>query len=210
MNTVLNLIDQHTEEEIKDILDQSFYAFLKGTTTGTFSRLKKKLEKLEYISEGKLTAKGQFASKIYADEILLSEIFATEFYEGLNEYKILMTLACISYEPREMTRFFKRFPSEFSKELNQQIYADSYIGRDKRFENIDKLTALIHPCYYGKSIFDVIENTNLLEGDVIRLFRQILDRLGQLKKATEDKNLRNMLNGCQDIISTCMKDIDVV
>ncbi|MCH8329023.1 MAG: hypothetical protein IIB81_01375 [Nanoarchaeota archaeon] len=55
-----------------------------------------------------------------------------------------------------------------------------------------------------------MENTNLLEGDLIRFFRQILDRINQIRKATKDERLKQMLRSCQDLILNCLRDIDTV
>src|SRR3989338_1122826 len=117
VNTVLNLIDQHTPREIDDILCKSFHSFQKYGKDfmrrenfvghNAFDNYKKKLEKMGYISNSRLTEKGKFASKIYSDEITLGEIFATDFYKKLNEYQMLIIVACICYEARERTEHTK-------------------------------------------------------------------------------------------------------
>ena len=158
----------------------------------------------------KLTAKGEFSSKIYADEILIGEIFATDFYLNLNEYQILMILACICYESREKTEFYKEYSSDHLNQLEKALMKDNYTNKEDRFNDLHLLTSLIHPCYNNKSIFDIMENTNLLEGDLIRFFRQILDRINQIRKATLDERLKQMLRSCQDLILNCLRDIDAV
>ena len=187
------------------------YSKIKGNMFAyRFEKTKRRLTKLNYIKNNRLTAKGKFSSQIYADEILIGEIFATDFYLNLNEYQILMILACICYESSEKTEFYEEYPSDFLNQLKNALRSDSYTNKEPRFNNLDALTSLIHPCYYNKSIFDILENTNLLEGDLIRFFRQILDRINQIKKATEDERLRQMLRSCQDLIMNCLRDIDSV
>lgn len=220
VNTVLNLIKNHEAGEIDSILKNNFFTFQKygrgfskiksNMFAYRFEKIKNKLEKLDYVKENKLTAKGEFSSRIYADEILIGEIFATDFYLNLNEYQLLMILACICYESREKTEFYKEYPSDFLKQLKHALRSNSYTSKERRFNDLDAMTSLIHPCYYNKSIFDIIENTNLLEGDLIRFFRQILDRLNQIKKATEDERLRQMLRSIQELILNCLRDIDSV
>jgi len=64
--------------------------------------------------------------------------------------------------------------------------------------------------YNGKTFFDLLGMTNLLEGDLIRIFAQILDRVGQIKKATTDQGLiRKMLN-CKGIVERMLEGIYVV
>ena len=220
VNTVLNLINNHEEKEINRILKNNFFTFQKygkgyakikrNVFAYRFEKTKKKLTKLNYIKNNRLTAKGQFSSKIYADEILIGEIFATDFYINLNEYQILMILACICYESKEKTEFYEEFPSDFLNQLKNTLRNNNYTNKEHRFNYLEALTSLIHPCYHNKSIFDIMENTNLLEGDLIRFFRQVLDRINQIKKATEDERLRQMLISCRDLILNCLKDIDSV
>ena len=218
VNTVLNLVDQHDQKKIDEILNNSFYVFQKygkkrqkkSRSHHEFDKLKKKLQHLQYIQNDTLTPKGLFASKIYVDEIMMTEIYATGFYKKLNEYQILLILASLCYEPRERTEFFKRFPSKEMNELQRLIAHDPLLNKEKLFQFMAQLTALIYPCYHGKSIFEIIPNINLLEGDLIRFFRQIMDRIGQLKKASDDRELVATLENCQLLVTTCLKDIDVV
>ncbi len=121
-----------------------------------------------------------------------------------------MIIACLSYEPREKTELYKKYPSNFINELKRRLKTNEYILKEKKFHYIDDITALIDPCYHGKNIFDIMKNTNLLEGDLIRFFRQMLDRMGQITEATDDHILRNMLIGCKHLIKDCLKEIDDV
>ncbi len=221
INTVLNLIKMHDQDEINKILCKNFWAYQKyGKNFSNmkkliiyrnFNNIKKKLLKLNYVdTKNILTEKGNFSAKIYADEIDYGELFSTDFYKDLNEYQVLMIIAALCYEARERTKFFEKYPAEDLNKLKKLLKNNEYLHREKRFNSLNKLTALIGPIYNGKTIFDVLDNTNLLEGDVIRFFRQIMDRLGQVKKATKDDALTKMLNTCQEIVSVAMKDIDVV
>ncbi|MBI2130709.1 DEAD/DEAH box helicase [Candidatus Woesearchaeota archaeon] len=220
VNTVLNLISQHDEKEIDDILCRSFHSFQKYGTKfmdrenaishNAFSNWKKKLQKMGYLQGSTLTDKGTFASRIYSDEILIGEIFATRLYRGLDEYKMLLVLACLCYEGSDRTEFYRIHASRFSEELKKILWNDSFLKHEKRFREIDNLTALIHPLYHKRGIFSVIENTNLLEGDVLRLFRQMTDRFGQIKSATMDDKLRDRISACQKLIDDCLGEVDTV
>ena len=219
VNTVLNMINSHNAVEIDEILSKNFFVFQKygkvdsskkNIFSHKFAALSTKLEKLGYISKGKLTEKGLFSSKIYSEEILTGEIFSTSFYLDLNEYQIMLLIACICYESREKTEFYKTYHSEFLNSLRKKIRDDHFISKDKKFNDIEQLTALVHPCYHNKTIFDIVKNTNLLEGDLIRFFRQMLDRISQIKQATNDMRLQQILKSCQEIILNCLRDIDAV
>lgn len=219
VNTVLNLIKNHNENEIDQILKNNFFTFQKygkdyfkikkNIFSYRFEKIKKKLIKLDYIKNNKLTEKGIFSSQIYVEGILTGEIFATDFYYHLNEYQILLILASICYEYREKNEFYKEYQSDFLNKLKKCIRENDYTNKETKFDHLNHLTALIDPCYHGKSLFDIMENTNLLEGDLIRFFRQILDRINQIKKATLDERLRHMLKSCKNIILNCLKEIEL-
>ncbi len=220
INTVLNLVKRHEQKEIDEILRKNFYTYQKygvgydkvkkNSIFFTYEKILKRLVRMGYVVDGKLSSKGEFSSKIYADEILMGEIFATDFIDNLNEFQILMLLACLVYEGREKVKFTKRFHSEFLMSLRKKVKKSDFLRKEKRFDNLNALTALIDPIYHGKSMFDVLGNCNLLEGDVIRLFRQILDRIGQVRDGTHDERLIALLKNCKDIVEYSMKDIDVI
>jgi len=218
INTVLNLIDRHDTKEINEILSQSFYAYQKYGETATtqsrthheFNHLKKRLENLGYLENDTLTEKGRFASNIYTEEIILGEIFGTGFYKTLTEYQMLLIFACICYEGRERTQFFERFPSKEMQAVRKSLSQHPELMKDVRFKEMIKITALVHPCYSGSSIFDIMRNTNLQEGDLVRFFRQIIDRITQVKMATGDNDLKAKMENCQKKVLDCLKDIDFV
>ena len=220
VNTVLNLIRHHDEAEINEILCKSFHSFQKYKKNlmnrenvishNAFYNCKKKLEKMGYVKGTSLTEKGVFASNIYSDEILIGEIFATDFYTKLNEYKMLMIVACICYEARERTEFSKTYLSKPENELWKMIWHHPYLKREKRFDQIENLTSIVHPLYHNQGLFKILQNTNLQEGDIIRFLRLIVDKLGQIKGATQDSRLRDMLSSCQKLVDDCVGQFDTI
>lgn len=220
INTVLNLINLHTPKEIEYILRLSFYSyqqfgdnFAKVPTKVLLSRyfsIVKKLTKFDYIKNGQLTEKGHFSSKVFADEITLGEIFATGFADQLDEYQILLILACLVYEPRINHQFKQEFKDEKLKGLRTLLNADEYLSREEKFENLATMTALIYPLIKGQSFFEVIKLTNLLEGDLIRLYAQITDRIGQIRKATTEHKLLNKIENCKGMVDQVLEGIYLV
>jgi len=220
VNTVLNLIHQHDAKEIAKILRMSFHSFQQygrafhakesHAAHRTFMNLKKSLSKRGYLKGSALTEKGLFASKIYADELLTAELFTGHFYAELNEYQMLLAIACLCYEARENTQFHATFPARHVKELERLLQRSPFLMHEQRFSEAQRLTALIHPLYHGRSIFDVIGSTNLPEGDILRLLRQMLDRINQIRHATDDRRLEMMMGSCADVINHAVKDVDVV
>ncbi|RME53710.1 DEAD/DEAH box helicase [Candidatus Woesearchaeota archaeon] len=220
INTVLNLIKQHTPPEIEDILRKNFYTYQKYRSRiydvpthdilRRFNTIKKKLTILHFLEDGKLTEKGEFASRIYSDEIPTTELFATDFFKTCTEYQVLLLLAALAYESRERTEFYHAYPSKAVKQLMHRISRHPTLKKEKRFKAIPDLTALIKPCMDGESIFAILKNANLLEGDIIRIFKQMLDRIGQIKNATREPDLLTLMEQCQHRINYTLQDIDLI
>ncbi|MCK5373385.1 MAG: hypothetical protein KAJ20_03540, partial [Candidatus Aenigmarchaeota archaeon] len=116
----------------------------------------------------------------------------------------------LAYENKPKDELFNMFKQKSVKMLILKIKSDPYLRTVDKFSFIEALTAIVYLCYKGSSIFEIIDNTNLLEGDVIRLFRQVLDILGQIINASEDQNLIKMLKNCEGKIDSSMRDIDVI
>ena len=122
INTVLNLIHNHTEEDIEMILKQSFHSYQEfgdnyeslpyEELRRRYKNLVRLLNKLGFIEDNHLTHKGEFARHIFVDEISLTEIFSTELYTEFNEYQLLLTLGTLVYEPRDTTRFKEIFRND--------------------------------------------------------------------------------------------------
>ena len=220
VNTVLNLIDQHTPAEIEKILRLSFFSYQKfgenydkvpsKVLLARYDSIVRKLQKFGYVKDGKLTEKGFFSSKVFADEITLGEIFATDFSTKLDEYQILLILACLVYEPRELNKFRRPMPNDALGKLKSLLYKNELLSREKKFLSLDIMTVMVHPVYEGKTFFDVMQFTNLLEGDLIRFYAQIVDRLGQIRKASSDHILLRKIENCKGIIEKALEGIYLV
>jgi len=220
INTVLNLIDQKTDEEIEHILRLSFFSYQKfgedydkvptKVLLARYNSIVKKLNKYEFVKDKKLTTKGYFSSNVFADEITLGEVFATDLIKSLDEYQILLVLAALVYEPRETYKIKQKFKNEQLKKLKSILKKDEYLAKEKKFLNLDDVTTFVNPVYNGKTFFDVLELTNLLEGDLIRIYAQILDRIGQIKKASPSYELRTKLENCKGILEKALEGIYLV
>ncbi|MBI2103223.1 DEAD/DEAH box helicase [Candidatus Woesearchaeota archaeon] len=220
VNTVLNLIEQKTPKEIEYILRLSFFSYQKfgknyanvPTTVllARYESILRRLRKYHFVENEKLTEKGHFASKIFADEITTGEIFATEVAEELDEYQILLTIGALAYEPREMNKFKQLFRNESLKKLKNILSQSEILTKEKKFLELDTLTTLLNPIYNGRSFFEVLQLTNLLEGDLIRIYTQILDRLGQIRKASTNSRLLNKIENCEGILERALEGIYLI
>ncbi len=220
INTVLNLIYQHSPAEIERILRLSFFSYQKfgekydqiptKVLLARYDSIVRSLKKYGYIEGQQLTTKGFFSSKIFADEIAMGEVFCTDMIQRLDEYQILLVLGCLAYETKAMDKFKQEFKDEALAKLKGLLKKSEYLGREKKFFRLNEITTLVYPIYYGKSFFEVMQYTNLLEGDLIRFYAQILDRIGQVKKASSDHYVISKMNNCRGIIEKALEGIYLV
>lgn len=218
VNTVLNMLKRHSDEEIESILQMSLYSYQKRKDRRgyvpeirkNYQNIVKKLVKRGYVVDGKLTDKGEFSSRIYVDEFLTAEIFATDFHQKLDEYQIMLILSVLVYEHKRKIEFYNKYPDRAMKNLFKELKAHLILKRYRRFEHLKNLTALLYPCYHGEDLFTVFKNTNLLEGDVIRFYRQMLDRIGQVRNATPDNMLKSRLDSIRDRIQDFIREVDTL
>ena len=216
VNTVLNLYARHSLNEIEKILDQSFLNFQKSKAhtpiKSRFYALIKRLDKMKYISRYSLTDKGTFAAQVYSDEIILSELFATDFKNNLTIFQILLLLASLAYEERgkKPTKFHKLYVNKECVSLKKKVKNHSYLKTVKRLTRLEKLTGLAYPIYNKQTIFEAIKNTDMPEGNLVRLVMQINDRLTQIKEANPDKELTEKLHECRELIDQSLEGIKLV
>lgn len=220
INTVLNLINLHTPKEIEHILRMSFYSYQQfgenyakvptKVLLYRYNSIIKQLTKFQYMENGALTVKGHFSSQIFADEITIGEIFATDFVDKLDEYQILLLLCALVYEPRITHQFKEFFKNEQLRDLTQVLRENSYLSKEKKFEDLRFMTTFIYPIYQGKSFFEVLKYSNLLEGDLIRIYSQIIDRIGQIRKASTDYKLLHKMGNCKGMVDKALEGIYLV
>ncbi len=220
VNTVLNLIQKHTKEEIEYILRLSFFSYQKfgkeydkvptKRLMARYNSIRKKLTKLGFIENEELTMKGHFASHIFANEITIAEIFATDFIDTISEYEILLLLGALVYEPRQMNKFYKTYTQEPYGKLVHKLRQHEHLGKEKKFLMLKEATAFTYPMFHGETFFDVLKNTNLLEGDLIRIYAQVLDRIGQIKKATGDVRTITKIRNCEDVVRNILEGIYLI
>ncbi len=215
-NTVLNLIHRHSAQDIEKVLHKSFFTYQKNganfkkghSLRASFEKHKHKLERLDYVLAEKLTPKGVFCSRIYSDEILMSEVFATDFYKQLTALQILVLIGCVCFESRDKDE--KTTLTHDERLFLELLHKHPILRKEKCFEKISQVTKLINPCYDEQSIFQIFAETQLLEGDVIRFFRQIMDRLSQIQNATQEKELRDITSHVIDKIKKLLEEVDVL
>jgi superfamily II RNA helicase len=207
-NTVLNLVKNHNAEEIDIILKSNFDYYLRSKSekqvrvVASYHNKLKRLQQMGYITENnKLTLKGEFATHIYFEELLISEIFYSHMYKEISEKEINCLIASIIYEERRRDIFKTKGGKEQYLHILNVISKNSYVSQSINKKSLFRLTAMITAWSSEMEFCDLLNYTNLLEGDIIRMFRRMIDVMRQIIKATTDKELG------QKIVN-CMKRVD--
>jgi len=205
-NTVLNLVKNHTPGEIEIILQSNFDYFLRKKSekqiriTASYNNIVKKMQAMGYISkEKKLTEKGDFAPHIYFSELLISEIFFSKMYKGLSETEINCLVGAIVYEEKRQDEF-RLGSKETYKHVLKVISSNKYVESNINKRSLARVIGLVSTWSNGADFADLLKFTNLLEGDLIRLFRRMIDIMKQINKATRDNDLHEKIVKCMNKI----------
>lgn len=196
-NTVLNLVKNHEPEEREKILKMNFDYFLKQHNEkqvrikASYNNRLKKLKSMNYLSsDDKLTEKGFFACKIYNDELLISEIFNSNIHEELSDKQLLILLAGIEYEEKRKDYFSIKGTDAAYGQLIKTLNKNKYVIKNVNQKNLKRMIAIVSTWYDQGSFQEVMKLTNLMEGDIIRLFRRIIDMLRQVNGASSDRQVQ--------------------
>ncbi len=230
MNTVLNLIANYDDETQEKILKSSFdyYTKIKNNKQvhimASYNNRVNKLKKLKYViysdtiqSQGSyvehpgkysLTDKGRFASKLYANEITLTELFHNKFLRKISDLDLLTLLAAIVYEARRLDYFMIKGSEKTYRRILRHIQG-TRLENDVNRINLKRMINFVKAWATGASFKELMTFCNMAEGDIIRFFRRLIDTLNQLQHATEDKLLRERLDGLIELIDRDLVSADL-
>lgn len=143
--------------------------------------------------EGLLTEKGQFARNVFRDELLVTELFYDGPLKDASEFRTLLGVAAICYEPRRADEFLKERNND-AFELIHILKRQDYSSKHMKMQYITLLAPFLYRWFSGCSFLELMRCTNLAEGDVIKFFRQMIDLMSQIRHAGRDEKLREKLD----------------
>ncbi|MBI4449292.1 DEAD/DEAH box helicase [Candidatus Woesearchaeota archaeon] len=219
VNTILNMVHRHQPGQIDVILRSSFEFYQKygprafhekrNPYKESFERKRKQLEKMGYVQGYTLTEKGKFAAEIFFEELLITEIFFEQFWKQFDDVQTLVLLAILLYEPKRSDKFeASREPLHGLKPLRQAVSDHPLFKKKIHLDRIDKLAPLIFEWYKTANLPQLLEMTNLLEGDIIRLFRQIIDMSTQIKQAAQTHELKDRMENVIGILNRGLIEVE--
>jgi superfamily II RNA helicase len=163
-----------------------------------------------YISfNGELTEKGQFARRIYFQELLITELFLTNLYKKLSDTELLQVIAGIIYEPRKNDHFSFLGVQRKYKLLLRKLQENPFIIKKLNKLSLKRMMALVGSWSEGSDFDELMSLTMIGEGDIIRLFRRVIDMIGQIRNATLDYELKERLDKCQNNIDRGLVAIEL-
>jgi ATP-dependent RNA helicase DOB1 len=202
-NTVLSLLKFHNQEEIEVILKKSFDYYLKRKKKknlrimSSFANKVRLLKKFGYIEDDRtLTQKGEFARLIYAYELVIAELCVSEIWKDLDDIAFLTTLATIMWEPRRGTKFYQKINKQKVNQALKTLSRNEFVFKKLNVQAFKQLHPIISHWYNEGTFLEMMDFTNLLEGDYIRLFRQMIDMCRQIKRCSGNYDLVDIAERC--------------
>ncbi|MFW5746672.1 MAG: DEAD/DEAH box helicase [Nanoarchaeota archaeon] len=186
-NTVLNLMKNYDEDSRHAVLESNFGYFVRKQSEQqarimtSFANYRRRLEKLDFLQGDQLTWKGEFATHIYAHEIGLSQFVFKHMWNNMTDEQLALVLTAMMYDPRPSDHFRTK-GAQVGRIINM-LSADRDVKRSVNFKAVTRLYHLVRIWYGQGSFHELLEVCSLAEGDIIRLFRQVLDIISQVKHA---------------------------
>ena len=204
-NTALHLFAYHSEEEAKIILTKSFDYYLrktKGENVKIMASYHHKLDvlrKMGYIAE-EITERGKFLLGVYSNELLMGEIFSTDLWREMTNPELLVLVATLSYEERLNTQFKVKQGEKTWASIIKKIENNPFVLKLLNKKTLQRLTLLVSRWGEGAEFMEIIKYTNMMEGDIIHLFRRMIDLMRQIRHSTADIGLQLRMEECMRLV----------
>jgi ATP-dependent RNA helicase HelY len=160
-----------------------------------FDRVLAVLEKLGYVDDFRLTDRGERLARIYGEgDILVAEAIAEGVLEGLSPAEMASLASALVYESRERNPR----PSEMATARLRKHYGDlarmwrriRQVEEEHQLELCRELEAGFASVAFhwaeGKSLEDVLAETELAPGDFVRTCKQLIDLLRQIEGVADE------------------------
>ena len=138
------------------------------------------LAELGYLHGEKLLPRGEFAAEIYAQELLLTEIFFAGIRHELDVDQINALLVGVDYEPRKGEVWPHDLPFDskpIRKILRDMVYRYGVEEKDARFHPGPAPTWPTHRARAAPLPESIKGQAALQEGDIVIAFRREIDIL---------------------------------
>ncbi|NLW56294.1 MAG: DEAD/DEAH box helicase [Firmicutes bacterium] len=170
------------------------------------------LEELDYLKDGNLLPRGEFAAQIYAQELLITEFYFSGFFHEWDEDQINAVIVAVDYEPRKGERVPSPSLLPFDQKPIKKIIRDLIYRHgvdDRELQFFPSLSPLAYRWSQGCDFFELLNYTDLQEGDIVSAFRRGIDLLRQIRAAClgEDPILAAKLKNCMNKIDRDLVEV---
>jgi superfamily II RNA helicase len=162
------------------------------------------LEDLDYMKDGQLLPRGEFASQIYIQELLVTELYFNGIFHELDRDQLNALIVAIDYEPRKGEFYPKNLPFDVKPVktvIRNLIYRFGVDERDAKFH--PSISNLAYLWSKGATFPDLLKEAgSIQEGDIVQSFRRGIDIMRQIKAACagQDQILAAKLKECMDLM----------
>lgn len=162
-----------------------------------FEYKKTHLRQLGYLREDELLPRGTCASRIYVQELLVTELIYSDVFTQIDDDQLNALLSSVDFEARKNDMFqrvgvFDTVPVKEICEYIQSICGEDAVKYDPR------VAGITYAWSQGHTFLEVQALCNLDEGDIISVFRRTIDLLRQMREAVSDPVLRTRLKACME------------
>jgi len=158
------------------------------------------LEDLDYMKDGALLPRGEFAAQIYIQELLISELYFSGYLHELDSDQLNAIMVGIDYEPRKNDFYPRQLPFEvkpIKSIIRNLVYRYGVDESDTRFHPF--MSNLAYRWSQGISFPDLLKEAgSIQEGDIVQIFRRGIDIMRQIRSAclTQDLSFAMKLKEC--------------
>jgi ATP-dependent RNA helicase HelY len=161
-----------------------------------FDRVLKVLDQLGYVDGFRLTQRGEQLARIYGDgDVVVAEMLATKLLQDLSAAEVAALVSTLVYESRERTPRVSELPTADLVARYRRLDELWRHVRKAEEANQVELTRELETGFgatafhwaEGKSLEDVMQDTEMAPGDFVRTCKQLLDMLRQIEEVAGDE-----------------------
>jgi ATP-dependent RNA helicase HelY len=161
-----------------------------------FDRVLRVLEQLGYVRDFRLTEKGERLARIYGDgDVVVAEMLAESMLGDLSAPETAALISTFVYESRERTPTTRELPT--AELVARYGRLEDLWRRVRKAEESNQVeltreleTGFAPTAFHwaeGKSLEDVLLDTQMAPGDFVRTCKQLLDLLRQIEEVGDEE-----------------------
>ena len=216
---------EHLGDKITTAAEKSFANFASllsherqlRTKVGQIKRKLSVLRRMNYIRDGKLTPKGQFARQIQGYELQVSELLFRGVLKTLTEEELCAVFHAIVYEAKKAD-WARKFEHGRFRWLRKSAYGcvddilrcEDSVELEDRTKNLDfKMAGAVFAWARGASWAELEAHTGASDGDLVRYFRLSLQLLRNTMHALPKEDpLRHRFRAAADRLNRDVVDAE--